>query len=312
MIPPALDQILSTLSVEIDAFSICTIATDAGIAIRRLELIEVHFVLAGTLHLTVEGCEPMLLGPGSVIVVPPGLEQDMAGSQAPLVRHRPAAICTKRADGFDVFAAGGKDGETVKIVCGEIQADVSGLYGPFGGITRPIAASLGDVPFVRNAFATMLAEVNMPGIASRTLCGALMKACLVLVLRHHITEHGTHMLPGIFRRPWLSKSISAVLERPADPHSVASLASIAGRSRSSFAKEFTDEIGITPMEFVSQTRLLRASALLRQTPLPVATIAARVGFASRSHFSRAFRATYAVDPTSWRRDTEIENLSHVH
>lgn len=312
MIPRALDQILSALSVEIDAFAICTIASDAGIAVPRLDLIEVHFVLAGTLHLAVEGCEPMLLEPGSVIVVPPGLEQDMAGSEAPLVRHSPAAICAKRVDGFDVYAASGVDGEAVRVVCGEIQADVSGLYGPFGGITRPIAASLGDVPFVRHAFATMLAEVNMPGIASRTLCGALMKACLVLVLRHHIAEHGTQMLPGIFRRPWLSKAISAVLERPADPHSVASLASLAGRSRSSFAKEFTDEIGITPMEFVNQTRLLRASALLRQTPLPVATIATRVGFASRSHFSRAFRATYAVDPTSWRRNPEIGNLSHVH
>ncbi|PXB00047.1 AraC family transcriptional regulator [Nostoc sp. 3335mG] len=312
MIPQALDNFLSALSIEIDAFAICTIASDAGIAIRRLDLVEVHFVLAGTLHLAVEGCEPMSLGPGSVIIVPPGLEQDMAASQSPVVRHSPTAICTRRADGLDVYAANGAQGEAVTVICGEIEADVSGLYGPFSGVTRPIAASLGEVPFVRNAFGMMLAEAAMPGIASRTLCAALMKACLVLVLRQHIAEHGADMLPGIFRRPWLSKAVSAILERPADPHTVASLASLAGRSRSSFAKEFTDELGVTPMDFVGQTRLMRASALLRQTALPVGVIAARVGFASRSHFSRAFRAAYAVDPSTWRRGTGNGSSSHPH
>ena len=55
------------------------------------------------------------------------------------------------------------------------------------------------------------------------------------------------------------------------------------------------------MEFVAKTRLHHAAELLRGTDLPVKAIAASIGFASRSHFSRAFRAAYGRDPRAYRR-----------
>ena len=61
---------------------------------------------------------------------------------------------------------------------------------------------------------------------------------------------------------------------------------------------------ITPMRFVTVTRLHRAAELLRSTAMPIKMIAGIVGFSSRSHFSHAFRDAYGVDPLNFRTNTE--------
>ena len=71
-------------------------------------------------------------------------------------------------------------------------------------------------------------------------------------------------------------------------------------SRSGFSKTFAETFGETPMDFVLRTRLHCAAKLLRISELPVKSIAASAGFASRSHFSRAFKAAYGADPSAYR------------
>jgi AraC-like DNA-binding protein len=91
-----------------------------------------------------------------------------------------------------------------------------------------------------------------------------------------------------------------MLDHPARSYSLESLAELAHMSRSAFAKEFTDRFGRTPMAFLRDVRLRRAASLLRETDLPVESIAARVGFSSRSHFSRSFHGRFGHSPTTFR------------
>jgi len=302
MIPPALDRLLAQMAVEIDAVAICTVGTETAITIRPLQAMEVHFILEGTLFLSIEQERLLALGPGSVIVVPPGRAQRMAGSATATRDFNSSGLCRTRPDGLALYDATEGGDAAVRIICGEIRADVMGICRPFADLAGPIAADLGDDPLIRAAFDAMSAEAVHPAPGSRALCGGLMKACLVALLRRHIADHGTVSLPGIFAKPWLGRVVSSVLDAPADAHSVASLATCAGRSRSVFAREFSESFELAPMAFVTEVRLSRASTLLQQTTRSIAEIAADVGFASRSHFSRAFRNAYGADPTTWRRD----------
>jgi transcriptional regulator GlxA family with amidase domain len=170
-----------------------------------------------------------------------------------------------------------------------------------------VVENLSSYPVVSAAFAALLEEVAAPKEGTRALTSALMKACLVVLLRRHLeTSRIAGTAPALFQDARLSRAIAAILNFPAAAHSVTSLAKEAGMSRSAFAREFKGVLDLTPMEFVARVRLNLAHRLLLSTGIGVEGIAATVGFSSRSHFSRLFREQYGSDPSSFRR-TNKEN-----
>jgi AraC-like DNA-binding protein len=154
---------------------------------------------------------------------------------------------------------------------------------------------------LRDQFIILLAESARPTIGTRALTEALLKQCLILLLRRMI-QRGAAPLPWMMAvsDDRLARALRAIFKRFAEPFTVETLADIAGMSRSSFAARFTDAFGQTPMSLLRAARLRRARELLLTTDTPVAQIAHDVGFVGRSNFSRAFRKMYSVDPTKFR------------
>jgi AraC family transcriptional regulator len=68
-----------------------------------------------------------------------------------------------------------------------------------------------------------------------------------------------------------------------------------------FAHAFKATTGVTPHHFVLERRIERAKGLLRQSALPVAEVACRVGFPNQSYFSAAFRRATGVTPLRFRQ-----------
>lgn len=297
-----LDRLLVTLDVAVEAFAICEIRHGLRLIGRPKNAIEVHYVLAGTMHLTTPAADPIVCGPGSLVVIPPHMPQTIAADAGPAQNLLAVENCSVVRDGMLLFdAAGGGTGD-LRVVCGAIRANISGSYGLFDGLRAPIAQALGDLDIVSRAYAMMLDELDAPGVGSRALTGALMKTCLMMMIRRHSAKAGEEArLLGALTDPRMGKAVAAVLDRPADAHSVAALASRAGMSRSAFAREFSRTFKLSPMEFVTRTRLHHAAEMLRATAVPIKVVAASVGFSSRSHFSRAFRASYGADPSQFRK-----------
>lgn len=82
---------------------------------------------------------------------------------------------------------------------------------------------------------------------------------------------------------------------------VADLARVAGLSPHHFSRCFQAATGLPPYAFITRRRLDRASALLAETPLPVAAIAAQVGYNDPSQFAAAFKRHRTMTPLAWRR-----------
>ena len=75
------------------------------------------------------------------------------------------------------------------------------------------------------------------------------------------------------------------------------LSSVAGVSRSHFARAFRNSVGMAPHAFVLQRRLARAVEWLTPRSLSMREVAARCGFADQAHLARAFKSQFGRPPS---------------
>ncbi|EID13737.1 GlxA family transcriptional regulator [Mycolicibacterium phlei] len=85
------------------------------------------------------------------------------------------------------------------------------------------------------------------------------------------------------------------------PHTVASLAARAHMSARTFARRFVEETGRTPMQWVTDQRVLYARTLLEETDLDIDRIAERSGFGTATLLRHHFRRIIGVTPSDYRR-----------
>ena len=296
-----LERLFLKFDVDVQAMAICRVSKGVRLHFSPLSAIEVHYVLEGTMHLTVPGAASIICERGSVIIVPPETLHSVAAGEFCSQDVIAAKHCSKTRNELLLYDAADGDTGDLRLVCGIITVNAFGSLGPLDGLTKPIARNLMETPIIRQAFATMLNESTAPRDGSRAVLGALMKLCLVKALESNIDAFGIQSVQLAYLcAPQLHRTVAAIMDQPAAAFSVATLASIAGMSRSTFARQFLEAFAMTPMEFVKKTRLHHAAELLRSTAVPIKKISDNVGFRSRSHFSKAFREAYGTPPRSFR------------
>ena len=295
------ETLIELLEVRLDAFAMCEIEDSCSLSCDPLDMIVVHFVLKGHGSLECEqGTFP--IGPGMMIVVPKGLPKRING-QGPVLKVVQAKDTCPLTEGMVKFRACDSRADLV-LGCASVRVTVGEGLALFEDLREPLIEEAKDaaLPLL---FQAVLAELSAPGLGTKAFVGSMMKQILVLLLRAHLKRTGlTSPIWMPLANPQLGRAVATVLARPQDPHSVDSLAALAGMSRSSFTRRFTETYGRSPMDFVQAARLNSAARLLQTSHLPVKAVAAAVGYASRSHLSRAFRATFGTDPTAYRQNAQ--------
>ncbi|MDH6243684.1 helix-turn-helix domain-containing protein [Mycobacterium sp. OTB74] len=84
-------------------------------------------------------------------------------------------------------------------------------------------------------------------------------------------------------------------------HTVASLAKRASMSARTFARRFVEETGRTPMQWVTDQRVLYARTLLEATDLDIDRVADKAGFGNATLLRHHFRRVVGVSPSDYRR-----------
>jgi AraC-like DNA-binding protein len=79
------------------------------------------------------------------------------------------------------------------------------------------------------------------------------------------------------------------------------LAAAAAMSRTAFATRFKSVVGMAPLTWLAHWRMRMARHALIQETTPIAVLAARLGYASESAFSSAFKRLSGVAPRDYRR-----------
>ncbi|MGK2868387.1 MAG: helix-turn-helix domain-containing protein [Mycobacterium sp.] len=97
-----------------------------------------------------------------------------------------------------------------------------------------------------------------------------------------------------------------ILANLGEPHTVAGLAARASMSARTFARRFVEETGRTPMQWVTDQRVLYARRLLEETDLDIDRVADRAGFGTATLLRHHFRRVIGVTPSDYRRRFSCE------
>lgn len=73
-----------------------------------------------------------------------------------------------------------------------------------------------------------------------------------------------------------------------------------GLSRSQLYRIFYGQYGLSPVQFLEETRIRNACQLLKSTELSIQYVAASCGYEDPLYFSFAFKKRMGVSPTAYR------------
>lgn len=161
-----------------------------------------------------------------------------------------------------------------------------------------LASTYHDDPLLTATLTAMWEEAGLHGFATAFFDHAL--AIVVHRLAHAASRPEPVSVHGLTARQ-LSDVAAFIEAGLGDDLRVADLARIAGLSEHYFSRCFQASVGVPPYAFITRRRLDRAAELLTRSTLPVASIAALVGYDDPSQFSAAFKRYKAMAPLAWKR-----------
>ena len=178
--------------------------------------------------------------------------------------------------------------------------------------SRPVLSSLPRFLHLRSederctAFKSLLElfaeETARPDLGSDALLGRLCEMLFIHTMRA-CARHGDPSRVGwlaALGEPRLVRAMTAMHESPGRPWSVASLAHVAGMSRSGFAALFKAVVGRGALTYLTELRMHKAGAMLRRK-IPLTDVASHVGYDSESAFKRTFKRTLGMSPGEFRK-----------
>jgi AraC-like DNA-binding protein len=268
-------------------------------------VLEFHAITRGHCLAAILGEEPIRLEAGDVVCFPHGDPHVL--SSAPGMRAPPDLSAYERHPGAPLpFPVKLGDGPAdVHLVCGFLGFDARPFNPLLAALPRLLRASDRDAPggWLSRFMEVAEAETRTPRPGAEAVLARLSELMFVEVIRRYVETllpDRTGWLAGL-RDPHVGKALAALHARPEHAWTIDELGRHVGLSRSALAERFTALVGEPPIQYLGRWRMQVAAGLLASTHDGIASIAARVGYASEAAFNRAFKKTVGVPPASWRR-----------
>jgi AraC-like DNA-binding protein len=277
----------------------------AGVAAPGAGLVGFHYVLDGRMQVRLGNAAPQACARGDFILL---CRNDLhrVGSDLGLPPLPPESVMHK-PDRHELIRIdfGKSDGVVTHIVCGFL-ATTARAHPLLESLPPLLVAGMGGKPcaeWVDSSFryaARAYAE-RQPGV--QEILARLSELLFVEAVKDQIdrlTPEATGWLAAL-RDPPLARALTALHARVAHPWTTDQLAEEALLSRSTFAERFARTLGMPPMTYLTRWRMLSAAQRLRESPAPIARVAAEVGYESESTFSRAFAREMGMPPGRFRQ-----------
>ncbi|CAN5168413.1 AraC family transcriptional regulator [soil metagenome] len=263
-----------------------------------------HMITEGQCFVEMDGQEPLAVSAGDVLIFTQGDAHRMTSAPGlePASGARLHEVLSRRPRQLNY----GGGGQTTRLICGYLACDARFARLLLAGLPPLVcvnvrSSSIGE--WLESSLRYALAEARSPRPGGAGVLAKLSEILFIEALRLHVRQgssrHGG-WLAAIGDRT-VGIALSEMHRKPAHAWTIEELARIAGTSRSVLAERFHALVGSTPIQYLTQWRMLLAANLLDRSNALLAKIAEDVGYLTDTAFSRAFRREFGSPPATWRR-----------
>ena len=218
----------------------------------------------------------------------------------------------KQSARFESICYGG-DGEETLLTCGVLSFDhIAG---------EKLISQLPPLIHVRNEnkqlpaqlqslVRLMAEEASSLRAGGETVVAHLADVIVIQAIRfwiEHSPEANSGWL-GALKDPKIGKALAAIHAHPESAWTVERLAEQAGMSRSGFSAKFSEVIGTSAKQYLTEWRMNLARMKIMQSPISLVDLAEELGYRSEAAFSRAYKRVFGVPPL---RQKEIEQAVQI-
>ncbi|MFL5994024.1 MAG: GlxA family transcriptional regulator [Streptomyces sp.] len=219
----------------------------------------------------------------------------------------------------------------VSICTGAFVLAAAGLLDGRPTTTHWMAADLFRTRFPQVALHPDVLFIDDGDVLTSAGAASGLDVCLHIIRKDHGSEVANQVARLCVVPPWRDGGQAQYIQHPVpevtaggtatarqwalehlhEPMTLADLAEQSHMSLRTFARRFTEEVGMSPGRWLIQQRVDRARHLLETTDQPVDEIACQVGFAGGTSLREHLHAAIGISPLAYRR-TFRGTLSPAH
>lgn len=302
----ALTEVLQTMHLHSHFLGRAELSAPWGIQVSQQKYATFHIVIQGNCWLEVNGLqEPVSIAGGDLVVIPQGHGHSLRSD-----RHSPAImleeLLAKRSPNSNNVLSFGGGGIEATLACGDLYFE--------DWDNNPLLAALSPLILVRgkDGRAVEWLEATLQFMACETASNrpgaqtVITRLCDVMFIQSvrafiaNLPECEGSWLQAL-KDPSISLAIALIHRYVEKPWTVAKLAEQVCMSRSAFASRFKQLVGDAPLQYLTHTRMRKATSLLKNSQDNLTKIAQKVGYESEAAFSKAFKRCIGKSPGEYRR-----------
>ena len=294
-----LGDILETLRFRGSVFFRSDLAAPWGMSLSEMGIPRFHIMLSGACFVGSDAHDSVKAEEADIIMLPNGDSHWIADKPG-----RELVKSTRAGKACELGNPLFQKGEiTNRLMCGMVHFD-QGASHPIldalpGMMHFSMLESSGPIwSIVKLIDAEMQGSQNLGSrIADR-----LTEVLYLQLLNHYVRENkeAAGFLAALRDRR-VYRALTLIHQEPEFNWTLTSLGERVGMSRATLVRRFQDVVGVAPMSYIADWRLMKAHSLVKYSATPFEQIADATGFASARTLSRAFQRQFSCTPNELRR-----------
>ena len=297
----ALSEILETIRLRSAVYFRSDFSSPWGMEIPKGPYAQFHMIVRGQCIMKMNNQPSKKLFAGDIIVFPSGAKHWLADDEKS-AKENGMEVVQSIWNGNPVFQG---NNLATTIVCGHFEFDKESNH-PFIK-SLPEVIHITDMErkefsWLDNISNLLVQEANSNKSGSNVVVNKLAEVLFIHVVRAFMLNNKEEMgFLSALKDEKISKSLKLIHSYPENGWTLEKLATEVGMSRTLFANRFRETVGETPLNYITDWRMLKAKELLKASNESIEIIAEKVGYTSGASFNRVFKKRAVVTPLKYRQ-----------